>query len=384
METRDNLWIVVTTLAFAVLFTAACTSTGELVNQPAYWPTDRWLTADPMDHGMEVEQLGKVGEKAEAELPFLDSIIVIRNGYIVYEAYFNGYDENTLHDLASVTKSWTSAAVGVVRSQGMLIDLDAKLPELLPGYFQGRKYEDKAAISLEHLLTMRSGIEFDDELFSVGGYGGEELLGVDVTEFLLGFPVAHSPGEVWNYSTLDTQLISAVIEEAAGESLSSLVEKQLFDPIGITDYEWLQDAAGTSIGGAGLQLTPRDSAKLGFLYLHGGQWDGTQLVPAEWVKTSTTPQNSPAYYEPSGQVEQIEWYGYQWWTWKPDWYHGYRAFQAKGYGGQEVLVLPELNLILVATAHNEGLHPEVAGEQEDKIYALVYDLVLPALEEIES
>jgi CubicO group peptidase (beta-lactamase class C family) len=107
------------------------------------------------------------------------------------------------------------------------------------------------------------------------------------------------------------------------------------------------------------------------------------LVPAEWVQESTTPQNSSAYYESSDQVEDIEWYGYHWWTWKPEWFHGHHAFNAKGYGGQEVLVLPELDLIIVTTATNENIPPDTAGDQEAEIYALFYDVLLPALEEIE-
>lgn len=386
MQRLESCGSAMRSIAISILvaaFSIACSPVETVPNPPDYWPTNAWLSANPGEHGFDGDRLDKVDELVKDELPFLDSLLVIRDGNIVFERYFNGYDEQTLHDQASVTKSWTSAAVGVARSQGELIELNTKLPELLPEEFGSGSYEDKRSISLEHLLEMRSGIEFDDELFSVGGYGDEELLEGDVTEFVLGFPVAHPPDEVWNYSTLDTQLISALVEQAVGVSLSSFVEEQLFEPMGILEYEWSQDATGTAIGGSGLKLRPRDMAKLGFQYLHGGQWDGEQLVPAEWVQESTTPQNSSAYYAPSDQVEVIEWYGYHWWTWKPEWFHGYRGFNAKGYGGQEVLVLPELDLIIVTTAKSENITPDTAGEQEAEIYALFYDVLLPALEEIE-
>ena len=230
---------------------------------------------------------------------------------------------------------------------------------------------------------MRSGITYDEDTLNTGGYGvGEELLGKDLAAFGLTFPMAYEPGEAWNYSTLDTQLISAIIQQAVGVPLEEFAASHLFQPLGITDYEWLSDANGTTIGGGYLSMTPRDMAKLGLLYLHQGMWEDQQLISTDWVKRSLTPQGN-GYHKPSGQIAQIEWYGYQWWTWKAEWFHGYHAFQARGYGGQQVLVFPDLDLIIVTTANTGNISPEVSNEQEAAIYSLITEQIFPALTDVD-
>lgn len=304
----------------------ACSSLTSNVPSPDYWPSERWRTEAPAEHDFDRSKLARIEEIIQRDLPFLDGLLIIRDGYIVHERYFNGYEATTLHDVASVAKSWTSALVGMARAKGKLSNLDAKLPDLLPGYFSGEKHADKREITLRNLLMMRSGIAWDEELLDTGVYGGEELLAGDLTAIALTFPMAHPPGTAWNYSTLDVQLISAIFEYAMGQSLEGFAEQNLFSPLGITSYEWLEDGTGTTVGGQNLSMTPRDMAKLGLLYLHGGEWAGEQLIPEDWVQLSLSSQNSEAFYTPTGQSEIIEWYGYLWWTWKPAWFFGYRAF----------------------------------------------------------
>jgi CubicO group peptidase (beta-lactamase class C family) len=324
-------------------------------------------------------------ERIPEELPFLDSLLLIRDGYLVHASYYNGYDETALHDIRSVTKSWTSALIGMAQASGELNLLDTPLNELLPDYFANGQHEDKRDITLAHLLAMRSGIAFEDEKLLAGEYGElDDLLKDDLTDFALNFPMMYEPGVAWNYSTLDSQLISASFEEAMGVSLEEYAADHLFKPLGIDDFTWQGDGIGTTIGGGGLYLSPGDMAKLGFLYLHQGRWDGEQIIPPDWVDLSWTPQNTEAIYAPSGQSETIEWYGYHWWTWKEDWFSGYRAFQAQGFAGQQILVLPGLSLIVVTTANAEMVSPEIAGMQEDAIFTFVNATILPTLIEIDS
>jgi CubicO group peptidase (beta-lactamase class C family) len=136
------------------------------------------------------------------------------------------------------------------------------------------------------------------------------------------------------------------------------------------------------MGGGGLQLTPRSMAKLGLLYLHKGLWDGEQIVPAEWVAESLTPQGE-AFYPPTDQNEIIEWYGYHWWLWKGDWFYGYRSFQAQGYGGQQVTVFPELDLMVITTANQDNVSPDAATEQERGIGEIFLEFIFPALTDAE-
>lgn len=373
---KQNIYFCLVALLFSV---TACNQSYQITTpQPDYWPTHGWLLDEPSNHGMDEAKLSQIESHV---LEALDSLIIIRHGYIVYEKYYNGYDEATLHDVASVTKSWTSASVGVAQAQGKLTNLDEPIDVLLPEYFSENQHEDKREITLGHLLMMRSGIMYDEDTLNSGGYGAsEELLGKDLVAFGLTFPVAHEPGKAWNYSTLDTQLISAIIQEATDESLETFAASHLFRPLGITQFEWLSDAEKVTIGGGYLQMTPRDMAKLGLLYLHQGVWEDKQLIPAEWIKSSLMPQGN-GFYEPTGQTQQIDWYGYLWWTWNPDWFHGYSSFQARGYGGQQVLVFPEIDLIIVTTANIENKPPEVANQQEEEIYGLIREQIFPALSE---
>jgi len=367
----------------AIIFlAAACTIQSPGIRTPDYWPTNGWRIDAPGNHGFDEEKIAEISRTIAKELPFLDSLLIIRNGYIVYESYQNGYDANKLHDIASVTKSWTSALVGISQEQGKISSLDEPLSALLPEYFSENKYTDKREITLRQLLMMRSGIEFSEDELNSGSYGREELLERDLTAFGLDFPMAYQPGETWNYSTLDTQLISAILQYATGEPLESFAVSNLFNPMGIKEYDWLEDGAGTTIGGQNLSMTPRDMAKLGFLYLHNGNWDGEQLVPADWVELSLTPQGE-AYYPPTEKIEKIEWYGYLWWTWKSDWFFGYRAFEARGYGGQWVTVFPELDMILVTTA-NLNVEPGTTEiEQYKAIAALYTEAIFPALTDVD-
>lgn len=377
-----KIFLLVNVSVIIFLAVACTTQPSSNVQTPDYFPTDGWRTDTPENHGFDKEKLEKIATTIPEKLPFLDSLIIIRNGYIVYESYHNEYDANKIHDIASVTKSWTSALVGVAQEQGKITNLDDPLSVLLPDYFAENKYADKRDVTLRQLLMMRSGIDFSEDTLNSGGYGREELFESDVTAFGLSFPMAYQPGESWNYSTLDTQLISAIMQHATGESLESFAVSNLFEPMGIKEYDWLEDGIGTTIGGQNLSMTPRDMAKLGFLYLHNGNWDGEQLVPANWVELSLTPQGN-AYHPPTEKIEKIEWYGYLWWTWKSDWFFGYRSFQARGYGGQWVTVFPELDMILVTTA-NLNVEPGTKeNEQYKAINALYTDMVFPVLTDVD-
>ncbi|HMO58235.1 MAG TPA: serine hydrolase [Roseiflexaceae bacterium] len=363
-------------LGILTLVLAACANAPAAPAPPAYWPTAGWRSAAPAAHGIDSTRLAAL-DAAAAALPYLDGLVIVRNGYIVYEYYANDHRADTLHDVASVTKSWTSALVGIARAQGKLPDLDTTLPDLLPTYFAAGAYPDKRAITLRHLLMMRSGIEYDEMKLDSGEYGGPELLEQDTTQVALSFPMAFTPGEAWNYSTLDTQLISAVMQQATGTPLHTFAKEHLFAPLGISNYQWLTDGAGTTIGGQNLSLTPRDMAKLGLLYLHGGKWEGRQLVPADWVRESTMPQGE-AYYVPTGQVERIAFYGYHWWLWEDSWYDGMsNGVHAMGYAGQSVLILPRLNMIIVTTA--ELPSPDQEEPQRAGIHTLIVEQILPAI-----
>lgn len=382
---------IVSAIAILFVISVAACGTGEpaesgadnpMPQTPEVWPTNGWHSANLEDHGFEPELTGAIEASVGSNLPFLDALLIIRHGNLVYETYYNGYDETSLHDIASVTKSWTSALVGLARQQGHLLDLDANLGDLLPKYFEDGAPADKRTITLRHLLTMRSGIAFNQIVENEGGYGGEERLNGDVTDFALGFPIDYEAGEAWNYSTLDTQLISAIVEGAVGKPLAEFAQDELFTKLGIGETQWLSDANGTSLGGGNLSMTARDAAKLGLLYLHGGTWDGEQVLSSDWVKASLTPQGE-AHFPVTGEEVDIDWYGYLWWLWGAEWFYGYSSFQAQGYAGQQVLVFPELDLIFVTFAKLEEVDPQTADEQLAAVDGLIVDVIFPALTDAE-
>ena len=217
-----------------------------------YWPTDGWRSDAPANRGLDEAALAGLRAQIEQELPFLDSLLIVKDGYLVYEEYFNGYDADRLHPVHSVTKSVMSALFGIAQADGSIPELDAKLGDALPDYFTGNQHDDKKDITLRHLLQMRSGIQFDegahnDELAARGADAAQFFLGQDLTEYALDYPVAHTPGEAWNYSSLDSQLLSAAFSGLTGQSLADYAAERLFAAIGVGESVWSNDTKGSAL-----------------------------------------------------------------------------------------------------------------------------------------
>jgi CubicO group peptidase (beta-lactamase class C family) len=352
-----------------------------------YWPTDGWRSDAPANRGLDEAALAGLRSQIEQELPFLDSLLIVKDGYLVCEEYFNGYDAERLHPVHSVTKSVMSALFGIAQADGSIPNLDAKLGDALPDYFADGQHNDKESITLRHLLQMRSGIQFDegalnDELAARGADAALFFLGQDLTEYALDYPVAHAPGDAWNYSTLDSQLLSAAFSALTGQSLADYAAERLFSAIGVGETVWSSDTNGVSIGGDTLELTARDMARFGYLYLNRGQWDGQQVIPQDWVDLSTSAQGDRVLYVPTDETLTIEFYGFHWWTWKPEWFHGHATSHARGFGGQWINIFPSLDLVIVSTANSQV---DNAGNvaQEKAIDAMIRDQILPALDVVE-
>jgi CubicO group peptidase (beta-lactamase class C family) len=279
--------------------------------------------------------------------------LVIRNGYIVSETYYGANTAETRHELYSCTKSFTSTLFGIARDRGLIGDLG----ETVLGVFAGRTFGHtdarKQAMTLEHLLTMTTGLDWTE---NDAAYRGMYMSG-DWVANVLDLPMREDPGAAFNYCSGCTHVISAVIHEATGQDGVEFAQEALLAPLGITRFGWDRDAAGLPIGGWGLQLTPRDMAKLGYLFLHGGEWDGEQVVSAEWVQAATTAQ------VPVG--DEVG-YGYQWWI-HPE----VGGYAAEGRYGQTIFVAPAENLIVVTTANGFDNH--------DPIFELIGERILPAI-----
>jgi CubicO group peptidase (beta-lactamase class C family) len=300
-----------------------------------YWPTDGWRTSTPEEQGMDSELLTEMLAYIEENRVRIDSVTIVRRGYLVLDAYFHGYEKNTKHDLWSCTKSVTSALVGIAMDQGYIQSVDQPVLSFFPERTVANLDSRKEALTLEHLLTMTDGLDWltkDFRTVSAGDTWPEMRQSGDWVQFVLDRSMAEEPGTRWNYNDGASHLLSAIIQETTGMTALELAEEHLFDPLGISVAGWLSDPQGRNCGGTYLRMTPHEMAKFGYLYLNEGLWDGEQIVPAAWVKASTTNHSpTPGMY-----------YGYQWWVvpWA-----GY--YTASGGAGQYIMVLPELDMVVV-------------------------------------
>jgi CubicO group peptidase (beta-lactamase class C family) len=310
-----------------------------------------WWTSTPEDQGMDSARLAGMLEAVEARWLDLDSVLVIRNGAIVAEAYYPPYREDTKHELYSCTKSFCATLVGIAIDQGHIAGVDEPALSLLPG----RTFEEvdarKEAMTLEDLLTMTSGLDWPE---------GDPIYRAmyqspDWVRYVLGRPMVAAPGTAFNYNSGASHVLSAIVQQATGTPTLRYAQKHLFGPLGI-DARWGVDSQGIAIGGWGLQLTPRDMARLGLLYLDEGVWEGQRIVSAEWVRAATS-----KHVETDGELG----YGYQWWTYPT---HG--AYAALGRGGQMIFVWPQERIVVVFTAGDMDHQPQ---------FDLIEEYILPAV-----
>ena len=309
-------------------------------------PTTGWQVAEPAGEGVDPERLDTAVRRIQNEDGAVLALLVARHGRLVLERYFHGYDRDYPFDVYSVTKSVTSALAGTVLANR----LDARLPELLPDSVPAAARR----ITLRQLLTMTAGFPGDAD--PRNGVGDPPNL----VRALLRRPVVRPPGSRFVYDTPSAHLVSAVISHAAGMSEGRLAAKRLFAPLGIHLAEyWPKDDQGVTYGGTGLSLTARDAATLGQLYLNGGRWRGRQLVPRAWVEESTRRHVSLGHG--AG-------YGYFWWT---DDRRGLHSFEALGFGGQMVAVVPKLDLVVVVMSDPAGARVNLGR--------LLFDRIVPTV-----
>lgn len=305
------------------------------VPEPDYWPTSGWQSSTPESQGMDSELLAGMLDDVSSNGTRIHSVLVIRNGYVVTEAYFHPYTSDTKIHVQSVTKSVISMLTGMAIEDGYIKSENEKLLDFYPDHAIGNESDQKNSIELEHLLSMSSGLDCQNFPWVAPIMEQSQ----DWVQFMLDLPVVNEPGTAFGYCNGNAHLLSAVLQQRTGMSLREYANRNLFEPLGIpdvTESDWWSDPQNITNGGYGLHLRPVEMAKLGMLYMHDGKWDGEQIVPAKWVKKSTT------WYV---EKEDGDGYGYLW-TVYPQGDH----YAALGMGGQQIHVYPQQNLIVVATA----------------------------------
>jgi len=368
-------------LMIAILVVSCSQATEVLVTEQVI---QGWPEAEPQDVGLDPELLNQAVELIRnGTYENVHGLLVVKDGKLVFEAFFPGYswdfngdqfrgelvdfDRESLHNLASVTKSFTSALVGIAINQGYIAGVDEKVFDYFPEYAhlaEGKKSE----ISIEDLLTMSSGLEWNGMDIHVSTRDTRNdliqlFLVDDPVEYILAKPQVSDPGTRWYYSGGDTNLLGVIIERATGMRMDHYAEQNLFEPLGIDQFQWDFINPEVVHASGNLELRPRDMAKLGYLYLKAGKWGDQQIVSSEWVQLSTSQQALATWGEG---------YGYQWWL------RTYRAggkefdtYYAAGWGGQRITVFPELDMVVVFTGGNY-LSPEPVDE-------IIEKYILPAL-----
>ena len=336
---------------------------------PDYWPTEGWLQSTADEQGMNGTLLEEM--LASPYVMALQGIMVVRNGYNVLEEYPDPeFNESSLSDTWSVTKSIISLLIGIALEEGYISSLDETMVSFFPNRTIANLDSQKESITLRHLLTMKSGLQWSEYPDN-----GVMRQSTDCVQYVLDRPMAHTPGETWNYNSGAVHILSAILNNTIGMTPSAFAEIHLFQPLGIDEYEWMVDPQGLDYGGWGLSLTLQDMAKIGFLFLNNGTWDGEQIVSAAWVENSTTVYSTG--YETAGFDGD---YGYLWWL-KPS----YPAYCAFGLDGQFIWVLPDLNVIFVTKSSimpsidyiiTEYILPSVIGIPTPTTTPLPWDLIM--------
>jgi CubicO group peptidase (beta-lactamase class C family) len=291
--------------------------------------------------------MAMVVEEIDAKDLPVDSLQVVRNGVLILDAYFYPYLGDRPHDVASVTKGITSTLIGIAIDQGLLT-LDQKMIASFPELVPEPPTDGKAEIELHHLLTMTSGLDCgrtppgEPELF--------EMMATDHwVKYALELPMAVPPGTEFAYCSPGSHVMSAMISKETGSSALDFAWDNLFEPLGIREATWPADPQGVNHGWGDLQLLPHDMARIGYLFLRGGAWNSARIVSNNWVEEATQP-SIVADDDGTG-------YGYQWWMPAGE-FEG--VYEARGRGGQGIIVWPDKDIVAVFTGRGVDIRGEVA------------------------
>ena len=330
----------------AVFVWQALVSSPSGIHAPDYWPTGGWRSSTPEAQGFDSVKLAEGLQAMRQNGTQIHSLLLIRNGSVFLDAYFYPYDGSIYHDLASVTKSLITTLIGIAADQGKL-DLDRPMLSFFPDRAIANRDERKESITVRHLASLTAGLECDpvDDEPTLNDMRASE----DWVQFALDRKVVREPGTRFVYCGLQMHLLSAILQEATGMTALDFARANLFEPLGITDVYWPADPQGYTHGWGDVCLRPGDMAKLGFLFLHQGQWGDQQVVPSAWVTESTKRQAATG----AGRNED---YGYGWWVARPG--ADIAFFGADGNGGQYIRVVPALDLVLVTTGGGFSM-PEI-------------------------
>ncbi len=312
----------------------------------------------------------KEGISSEAIMKFLTaankikstefhSVMLLRHGKVVSEVYWNPYQKDLKNRLYSCSKSFTATAIGFAVQENKLKVTD-KVISFFPDKQPSEISDNLKELSIQNLLTMSTGMEKEPDFIR----GSEN----DWVKAYLAVPIENKPGSKFNYSSLATFILSAIIQKVSGQTVADYLKPRLFDPLGIKDYDWENNPQGINTGGWGLRVKTEDMAKFAQLFLQKGKWNGKQIISEDWINEATSAhilQNPNADEKLKNENDWIQGYGYQMWRGR------FNSFRGDGAYGQYMLVLPEQDAVVILTAESNNLQEELN---------VVWEHLLPAFQ----
>jgi CubicO group peptidase (beta-lactamase class C family) len=327
--------------AFILVASACCSATHAEDVAQFPWPTTQWQTSTPEEQGMDSAALARL--VAYGNTRSFDSLLIARHGKIVLDAYYAPYTADIPHVINSCTKAVIGTLTAIAIEDGLLDSLNHPMLD----FFAGRSIENvddgKKAITVQTLLDMTSGMEWEE-----GIEGGREQSlhefgrSADQVQFVLDRPMSNMPGEVFNYNSGNPHLLSAILTKLTGMTAGDYANARLFGPLGIAAPNWPHDSQGLSTGGGGVALRPRDMAKIGYLYLRNGEWEDKRLLPPGWAERQNhAAVNMHASFDPGLRYSNFFWA-----------YPDKHVYLAQGDRCQLIMVFPALDMVAVTTARN--------------------------------
>ncbi len=353
MKMRKMFWAATVLVALT-----ACKNSGMKTEEAINLP--RAETPDSVAKAMD-----SFFQTAAADSMDIHSVMIVRDGNVIFSRWQSEGADSVPHVLHSVSKTFTATAVGLAIADGKMALTD-KVADFFPDKLPAEVSDNLKAMTVRDLLTMTCG--HDEE---PSGRNGQQ----DWVTAFLAHPVVHEPGTFYLYNSIGTYMLSAIVQKVTGEKVVDYLTPRLFEPLHIDKPQWDESPQGINCGGWGLYLKTEDLAKMGQLLLQKGEWNGTQLIPAEWVAEMSKKQvesiNPGTRIEQAAErgmtVETSDWmqgYGYQMWRCRPG------CFRADGARGQYIIVVPDKNAVIAITSNVEDLQGELN---------LVWSKILPVL-----
>lgn len=388
-------WIKLLQLVIILMFVSACadSSRGQYHYMIPKELNDGIKTAHLNQVGLDSITIAKgINRIHRQKFGEIHSLLIYKNDRLVLEAYFKGHDyqwdapghygpmvewnADLPHSIHSVSKSMTSLCVGIAIEKGFIKSVKQSIFDYLPNY-QHFNTDNKEYITIEHLLTCTSGLQWAEWSAPLSSRENDQIAiwfhEKGPIDFVLQRPFVAPPGQHFNYSGGGIELLGVIIENASGMSLQAFSDQYLFQPLGMSSAEWaIVYPSGEVHAAAGLKMTPRDMLKVGAMLLHNGVWNGTRVISEKWVKHCQTTypvnQNIKIPGEDIGKMG----YAYTWWT-KTLTVNGVTLhwYSANGWGGQKIIVLPELDMVITLTGANYN--------SKVKQYRLIEDIIFTAL-----